>query len=167
VSRANAKEAYAALKKLDFLAVIDHFMTPTADLADIFLPAGTWLEQNHVADNWKRHGFVLARQKCVEVGEAWQDHKIFLELGKKMGQEWWDTVEDSLDYLLEPANMTWEEFKEAGYIKGEMVYHKYNERGFSTPTGKVELYSTVLENGVLTRCPNTPSYPRAPIPSPN
>ena len=144
-TRANAKEVYAALDKLEFLAVIDFFMTPTAELADIFLPAGTWLEQDHVADNWKRHGFVLARQKCVEIGEAWQDHKIFQELGKKMGQEWWDTVDDALDYLLEPAGLTWEKFKEVGYLQGEMVYHKYKERGFSTPTGKVELYSTVLE----------------------
>jgi anaerobic selenocysteine-containing dehydrogenase len=144
-TRANAKEVYAALVKLEFLAVIDFFMTPTAELADIFLPAGTWLEQDHVADNWKRHGFVLARQKCVEIGEAWQDHKIFQELGKKMGQEWWDTVDDALDYLLEPAGLTWEKFKEVGYLRGEMVYHKYKERGFSTPTGKVELYSTVLE----------------------
>jgi anaerobic selenocysteine-containing dehydrogenase len=145
MTRANAREVYAALSKLAFLAVIDFFMTPTAELADIFLPAGTWLEQDHVADNWKRHGYVLARQKCVEIGEAWQDHKIFQELGKKMGQQWWDTVEDALDYLLEPAGLTWEEFKKVGYLKGEMAYFKYKERGFSTPTGKVELYSTVLE----------------------
>jgi len=145
VSRANAKEVYEALKKLDFLAVSDFFMTPTAELADIFLPAGTWLEQDHVAENWKFHGYVLARQKVVEIGECWQDHKIFQELGKKMGQEWWDTVDDALDYLLEPAGLTWEKFKEVGYLQGEMVYHKYKERGFSTPTGKVELYSTVLE----------------------
>ena len=65
ITRANAREAYAALKKLEFLAVADFFLTPTAELVDIFLPAATWLEQNHVADNWKRHGFVLARQKCV------------------------------------------------------------------------------------------------------
>ena len=97
MTRANGKEAYEALKKLEFLVVIDHFMTPTADLADIFLPAGTWLEQNHVADNWKRHGYVFARAKCVDIGEAWQDHKIFMELGKRMGQEWWPTVEDALD----------------------------------------------------------------------
>ena len=137
VSRANAKEAYAALQKLEFLVVIDHFLTPTAELADIFLPAGTWLEQNHVADNWKRHGYVFARQKCAEIGEAWQDHKIFLELGKKMGQDWPDTVEDALDFLLEPSGLTWEQFKEKGYLQGENVYQKYKERGFSTPTRKI------------------------------
>ncbi len=165
-TRANAREAYDALDKIDFLAVIDLFMTPTAELADIFLPAGTWLEQNHVADNWKRHGFVVARQKCVEIGEAWQDHKIFQELGKKMGQEWWETVEDGLDYLLEPSGLTWEEFKEKGYLQGEMVYHKYSERGFSTPTGKVELYSTVLEKWGFDPLPKYTEIPESPVSTP-
>jgi len=166
-SRANAKEAYAALEQLGFLVVIDHFMTPTADLADIFLPAGTWLEQDHVADNWKRHGFVLARQKCAEIGEAWQDHKIFQELGKKMGQDWWDTVEEGLDFLLEPAGLTWEEFKKVGYLQGEMVYHKYKERGFSTPTKKVELYSTVLEKWGFDPLPKYTELPESPVSRPD
>ncbi|MFC1822254.1 molybdopterin-dependent oxidoreductase [Thermodesulfobacteriota bacterium] len=166
-TRANAKEVYEALKKLDFLVVVDHFLTPTAELADIFLPAGTWLEQDHIADNWKRHGFVAARQKCVEVGEAWQDHKIFQELGKKMGQEWWDSVEDALDYLLEPAGLTWEEFKKVGHLKGEMVYHKYKEKGFSTPSGKVELYSKILEQWGFDPLPKYTEIPESPVSRPD
>jgi anaerobic selenocysteine-containing dehydrogenase len=166
VSRDNAREAYAALKALDFLAVIDFFLTPTAELADIFLPAGTWLEQDHVADNWKRHGFVLARQKCVEIGEAWQDHKIFMELGKRMGQPWWNTVEEALDYLLEPAGLNWEEFKKKGYVQGEMVYHKYRERGFSTPTRKVELWSTTLEKWGFDPLPKYVELPESPVSTP-
>jgi anaerobic selenocysteine-containing dehydrogenase len=167
VTRANAKEAYEALKKIEFLAVIDFFLTPTAELADIFLPSGTWLEQNHVADNWKRHGFVLARQKCVEIAECWQDHKIFLELGKRMGQEWPNTVEDALDYLLEPAGLTWEQFKEKGYLQGEMVYYKYKQRGFSTPTKKVELYSTVLEKWGYDPLPKYVEIPESPVSTPH
>ena len=166
VGRANAKEAYAALEKLEFLVVIDHFMTPTAELADIFLPASTWVEQNHVADNWKRHGYVFARQKCVEIGEAWQDHKIFLELGKRMGQEWWPTVEDALDYLLEPSGLTWEQFKEKQYLQGEMVYYKYKERGFSTPTRKVELWSTILEKWGRDPLPKYVEVPESPYSTP-
>ncbi|MFH1294130.1 MAG: molybdopterin-dependent oxidoreductase [Pseudomonadota bacterium] len=167
ITRANAREAYEALKKIDFLAVIDFFLTPTAELADIFLPAGTWLEQNHVADNWKRHGYALARQKAVEIGECWQDHKIFQELGKKMGQEWWDTVEDALDYLLEPTGLTWEQFKEKGYLKGEQAYYKYKEKGFSTPTGKVELYSTVLEKWGHDPLPKYTEIPESPVSRPD
>ncbi|MFH1242453.1 MAG: molybdopterin-dependent oxidoreductase [Pseudomonadota bacterium] len=165
-TRANAREVYKALKEIEFLAVIDFFLTPTAELADIFLPAGTWLEQNHVADNWKRHGYVLARQKAVEIGECWQDHKIFMELGKRMGQQWWDTVEDALDWLLEPSGLSWEEFKEKGYLKGEQIYHKYKERGFSTPTGKVELYSTVLEKWGHDPLPKYTEIPESPVSRP-
>ena len=166
VGRANAREAYEALKKIEFLAVIDHFLTPTAELADIFLPAGSWLEQNHVADNWKRHGYVFARVKCVEIGEAWQDHKIWMELGKRMGQEWWPTVEDALDYLLEPSGLTFEEFKEKGYLQGEMVYHKYKERGFSTPTRKLEVYSTILEKWGRDPLPRYREIPESPYSTP-
>lgn len=166
VSRANAKEAYEALKKLGFFVIIDHFMTPTAELADIFLPAGTWLEQNHVADNWKRHGYAFARQKCCEIGEAWQDHKIFQELGKRMGQEWWPTVEDALDYILEPSGLTFEQFKEKGYLQGENVYHKYKERGFSTPTRKVELWSTILEKWERDPLPKYVEVPESPYSTP-
>ncbi|MBW2004372.1 MAG: molybdopterin-dependent oxidoreductase [Deltaproteobacteria bacterium] len=166
VSRANAREAYEALKKIGFLVVIDHFMTPTAELADIFLPAGTWLEQNHVADNWKRHGYVFARQKCCEIGEAWQDHKIFQELGKRMGQKWWPTVEDGLDYLLEPSGLTFEQFKEKGYLHGENVYYKYKERGFSTPTRKLELWSTILEKWGRDPLPKYVEVPESPYSTP-
>jgi anaerobic selenocysteine-containing dehydrogenase len=169
ITRANASEVYQALKKLDFLAVIDFFLTPTAELADIFLPSGTWLEQNYVGEQWKRHGYVLARQKAVEIGECWQDHKIFQELGKKMGQEeyWWDTVEDALDYMLEPSGLTWDEFKEKGYLKGEMEYQKHTEKGFSTPTGKVELYSTVLEKWGRDPLPKYTEIPESPVSRPD
>ncbi|MGD8271110.1 MAG: molybdopterin-dependent oxidoreductase [Desulfobacterales bacterium] len=166
VSRANASEVYDALNKLEFLAVSDFFLTPTAELADVFLPAGTWLEQDHVADNWKFHGYVLARQKVVEIGECWQDHKIFMELGKRMGQQWWDTVEDALDWLLEPTGLNWEQFKEKGYLKGERKFYKYKEKGFSTPTKKVEIYSTILEKWGADPLPKYTEIPESPVSQP-
>jgi anaerobic selenocysteine-containing dehydrogenase len=167
ITEANGRDIQAALKKLEFLAVADFFMTPTAELADIFLPAGTWLEQNHLAENWKFHGYVLARQKAVEIGECWQDHKIFLELGKRMGQEWFNTVEDALDYLLEPAGLTWEQFKEKGYLQGERSFYKYRPKGFSTPTRKVEIYSTVLEGWGRDPLPKYTEIPESPVSRPD
>ncbi len=169
MTRANAKEVYEALKKLGFLTVIDFFLTPTAELADIFLPAATWLEQDYVGDFWKRHGYVVARQKAVEIGECWQDHKIFQELGKTMGQEayWWDRLEDALNYMLEPSGLTWDEFKERGYLKGKQTYRKYEEKGFSTPTGKVELYSTTLDKWGREPLPSYKEIPESPISQPD
>ncbi|MCL6638397.1 MAG: molybdopterin-dependent oxidoreductase [Firmicutes bacterium] len=168
ITRANAGEIARALEKLEFLAVSDFFLTPTAGYADIFLPAATWLEQDNVADNWKRHGYALARTKLVEIGECWQDHKIFMELGKRLGQEkWWNTLEDGFNHILEPSGLTWEQFKEKGYLRGKMEYYKYRKKGFSTPTGKVELYSTILEGWGRDPLPKYVEIPESPVSRPD
>ena len=80
-----------------------------------------------------------------------------------MGQEWWPTVEDALDWLLEPTGFTWEQFKEKGYLQGNMEYHKYRKNGFSTPTRKVELYSTTLEGWGRDPLPKYVEIPESPV----
>lgn len=169
ITRANAREVYEALRKVEFMVVADLFMTPTAELADIVLPVASWLEHNNIADYWKRHGYVFARQKVIEpIGECWSDHKIFNELGKKLGYKeyFWEDVDESLNYILKPAGITWEQFKEVGYLKGPMEYRKYEKRGFGTPTGKVELYSTTLEKWGYDPLPDYREVPESPISNP-
>lgn len=109
------------------------------------LPAATWLEFDDIGGYLFRHGYAFARKGIVQIGECWSDHKIFNELGKRMDQEkyWQYDVDGDLDYILEPSGLTWKQFKEKGYLRGEMEYRKHEKRGFSTPTGKVELYSTI------------------------
>ncbi len=147
LTRANANEVYRALEKLEFMAVADFFITPTAELADIVLPAATWLEMDHIADFWKRHGYILPRRKAVQIGECRSDHEMLNDLGHRVGQGeyWWDNFEGALDYILEPLEITFQDFKKMKYIRGETAYEKYKTRGFSTPTGKFELYSTLME----------------------
>jgi anaerobic selenocysteine-containing dehydrogenase len=50
LTRANAKYVRQALEKVAFMAVSDFFITPTAELADIVLPAATWLEMDYIGD---------------------------------------------------------------------------------------------------------------------
>ena len=45
---ANTYLVYEALMKLDFMVCADLFMTPTAELADIVLPAASWPELNQI-----------------------------------------------------------------------------------------------------------------------
>jgi anaerobic selenocysteine-containing dehydrogenase len=148
MTRANAKEVYRALEKVEFMAVSDFFLTPTAELADIVLPAATWLEMDYIGDFWKRHGYILPRRKVVQVGECRSDHEMLNDLAPRVGQgeHWWDDFEGGLDYILEPMGITWQEFKRMNFIRGEVKYHKYREKGFSTLTKKFEVYSTLLEN---------------------
>ncbi len=147
LTRANADEVYRALEKVEFMAVSDFFLTPTAEMADIVLPAATWLEMDYIGDFWKRHGYILPRRKAIQVGECRSDHEMLNDLAHRVGQGeyWWDNFEQALDWILEPLKMTWRDFKKLDYLRGERIPQKYRTVGFSTPTGKFELYSTMLE----------------------
>jgi anaerobic selenocysteine-containing dehydrogenase len=168
MTRANAKEVYRALEKVDFMAVSDFFLTPTAELADIVLPAATWLEMDYIGDFWKRHGYILPRRKAVEIGECRSDHEMLNDLAHRVGQgkHWWVNFEQALDWILEPMGMTWQDFKKMDYVRGNMRYQKYKERGFSTPTRKFELYSTLLEKWGYDPLPQYREPPESPVSTP-
>jgi anaerobic selenocysteine-containing dehydrogenase len=169
ITRANAREVYQALKAVDFMVVSDFFLTPTAELADVVLPAATWLEMDYVGDFWKRHGYLLPRRKVIQVGECRSDHAMLNDLAHRVGQgeHWWDNFEGGLDYILEPLGITWQEFKQMDYIRGDVKYFKYKERGFSTPTKKFELYSTLLENWGYDPLPRYQEPPESPVSTPD
>ena len=169
ITRPNAKEVYRALEKVEFMAVADFFMTPTAELADIVLPASTWLEMDYVGDFWKRHGYILPRRKVIQVGECRSDHEMLNDLGHRIGQGqyWWDDFEQALDYILHPMGITWNDFKKMNYIRGEVNYYKYKEKGFSTPTRKFELSSTVLEKLGYDPLPQHREPPESPVSTPD
>jgi len=169
LTRANATEVYRALEAVEFMAVADFFITPTAELADIVLPAATWLEMDHVADFWKRHGYILPRRKVVQIGECRSDHEMLNDLAHRVGQGdyWWDDFEGALDYILEPLNINFQDFKEMDFIRGERNYEKYKSKGFSTPTGKLELYSTLLEKWGYDPLPQYREPAESPISKPD
>ena len=168
MTRGNAREVYRALEKVEFMAVSDFFLTPTAELADIVLPAATWLEMDYIGDFWKRHGHILPRRKAISVGECRSDHEMLNDLAHRVGQGeyWWDTFEGGLDYILEPMGITWQDFKKMDFIRGEVKYQKYKEKGFSTPTRKFELYSTLLEKWGYDPLPQFREAPESPVSTP-
>ncbi len=168
MTRANAREVYRALKAVEFMAVADFFITPTAELADIVLPAATWLEMDCIGDFWKRHGIILPRRKAIQVGECRSDHEMLNDLAHRVGQGeyWWDTFEGGLDYILEPMGITWQDFKKMDYIRGDRTYRKYRKKGFSTPTGKFELYITQLEKWGRDPLPQYREPPESPLSTP-
>jgi formate dehydrogenase major subunit len=88
VSDTDSLRTIAALKALDFLVVQDIFMTETARLAHVVLPAAaSFAEVDGIFTNSDRH--VQRVRKAVEPpGQAWADWKIFAEAAKKMGHDW-------------------------------------------------------------------------------
>lgn len=169
LTRANAREVRAALEQVEFMAVADFFLTPTAELADIVLPAATWLEMDYIGDFWKRHGWLLPRRKVIQVGECRSDHEMLNDLAHRVGigEHWWDNFEQALDWILEPSGITFQDFLEMDHFRGEVKYRKYLEKGFSTPTRKFELYSTKLEEWGYDPLPQFREPPESPVSRPD
>jgi anaerobic selenocysteine-containing dehydrogenase len=171
------KRHYEAVRKLEFNVVVDTFMTPTAQaIADIVLPAATFAEKDSVFTT----GVPLnAIQKVVTVEECRSDWEINFEMAKRLSPEPipWRNVRELLTARLKPSGLTYEELCQKSWAlapkdhpSGTVPYRRYEKGllrpdgkpGFRTPTGKVELYSTVFENYGLDPLP----YHKEPIESP-
>ena len=63
--------------------------------------------------------------------------------------------------------ITFEELKTRGFVAVPMRYKKYEEGGFPTPSGKVELYSSILEKIGLDPLPEYQEPPESPISRPD
>jgi formate dehydrogenase alpha subunit len=84
VTDPNLNHTEEAFKKLDFLVVQDIFMTETAKMADIVLPASSFAEKNGTFVNSDRR--VLRVRKAVDLpGEAREDSQIITGIALKMG----------------------------------------------------------------------------------
>jgi len=142
----DAKEAYEALRSLDFMVLTDFFMIPTAEIADIVLPSATYLETDDVRTS-SDTPVASVVQKAVQVGERWSDYKILIELAKRLGlrEYFWNDEYELLDFILKPAGISFNEFRDVGILNGKSVYFGYEKDGVKTPSGKIELYSKQLE----------------------
>lgn len=142
-----------ALRKLEFRVVVDQFMTDTAMEADVVLPAKNMFEQSDIIGSYW-NPYVQLKPKVVEpAGEVKPETEIYYGLAKKMGF----SEELILEYLPKPDNESIEQFlkeqikrfPELDYEKlkeGPMLANSYEELAFSdmkfsTPSGKIELYS--------------------------
>jgi formate dehydrogenase alpha subunit len=84
VTDPNLNHTEEAFKRLDFLLVQDIFMTETALLADVVLPASTFAEKNGTFVNSDRR--VIRVRKAVALpGEAREDSAIIIDIARRMG----------------------------------------------------------------------------------
>lgn len=150
---AEAKRVYEAMKKVPFIVGADLFMTPTLmAFADLILPAATSPECDSLRSWWTP---LRAMTKVIEVEEAKPDVQIMLDLGKRLNPTAfpYDNVRELLTDLIKPTGMTFEELENHGPLYPEFTYKKYEkgllrddgQPGFSTPSGRIELYSNVFE----------------------
>jgi anaerobic selenocysteine-containing dehydrogenase len=140
-----------SLRKLDFLVDIDLFMTDSAKLADLVLPACTSFERSEV--KFYPQQYVIWTQPAIRPQwESRPDNEIICDLAKRIAPD--DALmrqghEACVDWILEPTGLTVEKLKKhpAGFaVKGVKMppFRKYEKQGFKTPSGKMEFTSTIL-----------------------
>jgi anaerobic selenocysteine-containing dehydrogenase len=157
-----------------FTVVLEHFLTDSADYADIVLPATTQLEHvdAHLAYG---HLYMMANNAAIApLGESKPNTEIFRLLAKRMG--FTDAAFDETDEELaakafnnkdaRAVHFDWESLKRTGWSKLNMPAAPFAEGGFPTPSGKCEFYSSsMLADGldpVPTYIPNYESVASNP-----
>jgi anaerobic selenocysteine-containing dehydrogenase len=169
VTLTNSLVVEKALSILEYIVVSDLFLTPTAQLADLFLPTSTWLERDDVV-NVHKLWCVTAQKKLTQVGDTMDDREVIIQLARRLGMEEqfpWENYRAFLDWMLEDTGMNFNEFCEKDILIGEMEYYKYKKTGFFTSSGKFEIYSSALEARGVSPLPVYREPPITPLSAPD
>ena len=148
IVQANEKRTRRAMEKLDFLMVTDIFPTATTEIADLVLPIASDFETySYRAYSSLIGGFLaLGRPVSDPVGESKSVFEVEFELAKKMNQHQDYPFQEEktwIDYMIRPNGVSFErlESEQIVYTTSKVKYHKYLDKGFDTPSGKVEFFS--------------------------
>ncbi|WP_337876665.1 formate dehydrogenase subunit alpha [Elioraea sp.] len=156
MSDPDAAHARDALARLDHLVVQDLFLTETAALADVVLPASAWPEKTGTVTNTNRQ-VQIGRAALKPPGEARQDLWIIVELARRLGLDWphrpvGEVHAEMAALMPSLAHITWERLEREGAVTypargpdrpGEEIV--FADR-FPTPSGRARLVPAGLSD---------------------
>ena len=149
----NQSETIQALQQLDLVVVVDVIPSEIAGWADVVLPECNYLERyDDLNPELFKQPFIALRQPAVE---APHDQKpnwwIAKQLAGRLGLAGyfpWKDIEEYLRYRLKDSGCTLDELKRNGVVRGPqppIYFEDGAAAGFDTPSGKIEFYSTQLQ----------------------
>jgi len=150
VSCPNSNKVIEALKGLDFVVVVDQFMTDTAELAHIFLPTTTFFEEEDIVVSWG-HNWIGPVNKAIEpLGESKSDLQIVQELSKRLGlaKEMEGSPREWLKRIFKPmekSGLSVERVMESPVRCPIAPMVAFEDRKFLTPSGKFEFIKHFYE----------------------
>lgn len=149
----DSNKTIEAFQKLDFVVVVEQFMTDTAWEADIILPAKNMFEQSDIIGSYW-NPYVQLKQKVLQpAGEVKPETEIYYLLSKKLGfeKEWIEenipapnnqSVEAYLNkYLNRFEELSLKRLKEGPILAPGLEEIAFEDLKFPTPSGKIELFS--------------------------
>lgn len=144
VTMTNSRMIEQALSVMEYAVVSDFFLTPTAQYADLFLPASMWLEYDEVHGSGAHTYSVLARRKITQAGDTLDDQEVFIRLARRLGLKRafpWKDHADLTSWVLEGTGLSFEAFCEKGVLEGKARYYAHRDAKtfFKTPSRKFEI----------------------------
>ncbi|MBM3732086.1 MAG: hypothetical protein FJW24_01250 [Acidimicrobiia bacterium] len=142
------------LKKLELLVTLSPTIYDTATYSDYVLPTTLKYEEDYVYISQYHKTATGAQPVIKPPGEARNPIDVLIGLAraveKRGGLEYpdlipWNNHEEWWDARLEGGRITMKELLTKTHKTYPIKYKEYEQRGFHTPTGKVELWSTMLE----------------------
>jgi anaerobic selenocysteine-containing dehydrogenase len=153
-SYGDSKMTLEALKKVEFLVVCEYWMTAASLYADYVLPIAGALERPIIHNNYGVTDMLIASQRAIEpLYERKTDYEVWRALALATGQDpdqWpWETLEEAFYYVIYPLGLpvgSYNEFVESyRFYYPPLHFYKYGANGFCTPSRRVELKSSILE----------------------
>ena len=123
-SEADQGKTIHALSRLEFMVAQDIFLTRTAELADVVLPAAAaWAETEGTVTNSERR-VQRVRKALDPPGEARDDLAIIFDLAKRLGADWGEPS----------AERVWDELRSLSPVHAGMSYARLEaEDGLQWP----------------------------------
>lgn len=172
----NSNKAAQALKKLEFFAVQELFMTAQARYADILLPVTSVAERSDLMRPWPSGPYLMFSNRALEpLGECKDDIQIAAELALRLDikdfeirpeAQWFKHFHETnvdLKKYIEDIDT----FKQAGIQRVKLekpvvAFQKQIEdpenNPFPTPSGKIEIFSQRVADIKDSLCPPIPKY---------
>ena len=159
-----------AFEKLDLIVVIDVNYSETAWNADVILPESTYLERTDPVQvvQGLRPQIFLRRQAVLPRYDSKPGWEILKGLADRLGIGGhfpFHSIEELLEIQLQDTGVKIEDFEKKGFVvfsDKEILWDRLNGIKFKTPSGKIELISSLLEEN------NFPSFPPyEPVPAPS
>ncbi len=124
-----------------FTCVHEQFLTPTARMADIVLPATTFMEHDDIYIGFGHTHLGLGPKVIEPVGEARSNHDLVNALAQRLGAShagFAMSAGEMIDALLAASGLPRAEtFKESGWLDGALAFDKAHFiDGFPNPTGR-------------------------------
>ena len=153
-SYGDSKMVLEALKKVEFLVTCDYWMTPAALYSDYVMPIAGALERPTIHTNYGVTDSIICSQRAIQpLYDRRTDYTFWRDLALATGapaEQWpWETEEEVFYYIIYPLGYpvsNYDEFVEKfRFYYPPLHYYKYGEKGFCTPSRRVELKSSILE----------------------